>query len=137
MKKYFMLALVILIGMASYCQHHLGDTRAEVIKDINAHHAYGEYHESTDSKGNQTIYVIDQYNEILKWFFSDGVVFEYHIIMDIGQANSYISTLNKTYAYDGNYQWSDYLTGKHVYYTFYKRTAYDDYEIVVSLKSFQ
>jgi hypothetical protein len=116
MRNYFLFILVMLVSMAGITQPMLGSGRVEVMKMIEANPNLHDVVEDLSSDGSPFIAVINGSDDVLKWFFNGGVVDQYMVVMDADDVNTYVKLLNREYVFDGAYQWSDYSTGRRIYY---------------------
>jgi hypothetical protein len=131
MKKYLMLAMVMLIGITSYCQNALGDTKAEVFKALIVNPNMSNPTETKSQDGTPMITAKTKANQLVSWYFnSDGIAYEYHLEVFLSDLNTYISWMNKTFVKDKDFQWIDYSTGYKEYGAILK--ARDHYYIVVT-----
>lgn len=128
MKKLFTIVM-FLFYVAGYSAPWLGFTRTELISAISGSNLIYQKDGVADD-GSPYVMAFTEDGDVAYWYFSEGTVFQYHLIIDNDDLNTYVSILNKKFVKEEEWQWSDYSYGIRWYYHILRSGEY--YVLVVS-----
>ena len=111
-----LLILFIFLTLSGLSQPMLGADRNSVLNMIHDDFSLAILADGHTASNTPYISAGSKSGEVFKWFFMDGKVDQYMVIFDADDINTVISVFNRDYAKDEEYQWSDYSTGRRIYY---------------------
>lgn len=134
MKIFSLFTIFMLICFTSYCQPMLGCTRDEILAVIDKNATITFLEENLSPNGTPYIKASVYTDLVAVWFFKDGAVYQYKVILPPDMINDYILFFDDNLFYNGILQWIDYSTGVKTYYYMRKEIKSDNYQVTVSWK---
>lgn len=120
MRKYFMLALIMLSSLISYCHlPMLGSSKDEVMRSIATDPLLNNPVVTRSPKGTICITATHKDSEIEVWYFDeDDSVFEHHLIINNDKLANFISFMNDKFIKDKarEDEWIEFIEGQKPYY---------------------
>lgn len=110
-----MLALGMMICIASHCQPSLGGKKSEVLKIIRDDPELTFDKEAVTSDGTPCIFAHSN-SATFVWYFKNDVNYYLQIMVDEGSLSNYTKYFDVNFKKDGEDRWTDCLHGPCLYY---------------------